>query len=77
MLYLNKDDRSRYDELIDIETDELMVHTCSCNFKNPCYLRVKDIVINGSVNFLHTPLATNMSSVLRISLEHCVKENQK
>jgi hypothetical protein len=74
ILYLNKDDRSKYDELIDIETDELMVHTCLCNFKNPCYLRIKDIVINKSVNFLHTPLATNMSSVFRISLEHCVKE---
>jgi hypothetical protein len=77
ILYLNKDDRSRYDELMDIETDELIIHTCLCNFKNPCYLRIKDIVINKSVNFLRTPWATNMSSVFRISLEHCVKEKQK
>jgi hypothetical protein len=74
ILYLNSEDRKQYDQLIDVETEELMVHNCLCNFKNHFYLKIKDIIVNKSIKFRHTPLATNMSSVFRISLEHCLRE---
>jgi hypothetical protein len=76
ILYLNKDDRKKYNELIEIDVEPVVMNNCLCNYKNPFYMKIKSIVINKSVSFLHHPLATNLSSVFRIGLEHVIKEQK-
>jgi hypothetical protein len=77
ILYLSKDDRNRYSELIEIET-EPVVSTCLCrDIKIPFYQRIKSIIINKETNFLITPYGTNLSSVFKASLECCLTEKEK
>jgi hypothetical protein len=70
---LNKEDRGRYNELIEIETEEVQHDCCIKNFTNPCYLKIKNIYLLNRVNFCTTAYAVNMTSTFRISLEHCSK----
>ena len=73
ILYLNMEDRSRYEELIETETEPIIIKTCVCkDCASPFFERIKSITINKSVNFLLTPFATNMCSVFRISLEYAI-----
>jgi hypothetical protein len=73
ILYLNEDDRRKYDELIEIETENVVSKNCFCKeCKNPFYLHIKNIYVNNSVNFLTTPFAVNMTSTFKISLERCL-----
>jgi hypothetical protein len=75
ILILKADERQQYDELIDIETDGVAINNCLCkDYFNPFYDRIKNIIVNKSVNFLVSPYAMNMTSVFRISLEFCLRE---
>jgi hypothetical protein len=77
ILYLSKSDREKYNELIDIETEEVIINNRFCkNCSSPFYLKTKSITVNKSVNFLNTPFAVNMSSVFKISLEHVIRETK-
>jgi hypothetical protein len=71
--YLNTEDRKKYDQLIDIETEKVIINSCLCkDCFNPFYEKIKYIHVNNSLNFLTTPFAVNMSSTFRISLEYCL-----
>jgi hypothetical protein len=77
ILYLNREDRNKYEDLIEIETEEIVVNNCFCtSCNNPFYQKIKSIIINKSVNFLLTPYSTNLSSVFKVSLEHVLKEQK-
>ena len=74
ILYLNKQDRGRYNELVDIET-EPVDSKCFCkNFTNPFYLRIKSIFVLNKVNFLNTHYAVNMMTIFKINLEYCLSD---
>jgi hypothetical protein len=78
ILFLNSTDMKYYDRLISIETESVIASNCLCeSCKSPFYEKIVSIVINNSVNFLHTQYATNMTSVFRISLDHCLTDNLK
>jgi hypothetical protein len=78
ILYLKREDRPRYEDLIDIETEPVVVHNCFCkDCTNPFYEKIKEIHVNRSVNFLSTAHAVNMSSVFRISLSFCLRRVKK
>jgi hypothetical protein len=52
ILYLSKEDREKYNELIDIETDAVIIHNCFCsNCNHPFIEKIKAININRAVNF--------------------------
>jgi hypothetical protein len=73
ILYLQKEDRERYDELIEIETEKIIVNNCFCkDCFNPFYCRIKNIYVNSKVNFLTTAFAVNMQSTFRINLDLCL-----
>ena len=79
ILYLSKEDRPKWDELIVIDTEKVQVSNClscvlpSCkSCSNPFYEEIKHIFINNSVNFLTTPYSVNMTTTFRISLQHCL-----
>jgi hypothetical protein len=77
ILYLNREDRNKYEDLIEIETEEIVVNNCFCtSCNNPFYQKIKSIIINKSVNFLLTPYSTNLLSVFKVSLEHVLKEQK-
>jgi hypothetical protein len=77
ILYLSKDDSSRYNELIEIETEPVMSNCFCRDIKIPFYQRIKSIIINKETNFLITPYGTNLSSVFKVSLEYCLTEKEK
>jgi hypothetical protein len=73
ILYLNSDDRKKYDSLIDIETEKIISTNCFCKeCCNPFYEKIKNIHVNKQVNFLTTPFAVNMQTTFRISLDFCL-----
>jgi hypothetical protein len=76
ILYLSKEDRPKWDQLVTIETEKIITNNCLCkSCTNPFYEKVKHIFVNNSVNFLTTPFAVNMTSTFRISLEYVLTEN--
>jgi hypothetical protein len=73
ILYLKREDRNNYDELIEIETEKVPTNSCFCkDFYNPFYLSIKNIYVLNRINFLTTRLAVNMERVFKISLEKCL-----
>jgi hypothetical protein len=75
ILYLSKEDRNRYDSLIEIETEPIVINNCFCkNCNHPFILKIKSIYVNKSTNFLTTSFAVNMTSTFRISLEYTIKD---
>ena len=78
ILYLNQDDRKNFDELIEIETEKIVVHNCFCkDCHNPFYTKIKSIYVNKSCNFLSTPFAVSMTSTFKISLDHCLSDKKE
>jgi hypothetical protein len=79
ILFLNKEDKNKYNEIIEIEVEPIIINSCFCiaDCKNPFIQKIKSIYINKSINFLITPYAVNMSTTFRISLELCLKEKVK
>jgi hypothetical protein len=74
ILYLSKEDRQKYNELIDIETDSIVMKNCFCkDCNNPFILKVKSMIINKSINFFNTVFSVNMASVFKISLEYVTR----
>jgi hypothetical protein len=73
--YLGKEDRQNYDKLIQIETEKIIMDTCLCKTcVNPAYEKIKHIFVDNKINFLTTPVAVNMSTTFKISLEFCLTE---
>jgi hypothetical protein len=73
ILYLSRDDRPKYDELIEIETEKVVMNNCFCkDCFNPFYLHIKNIFVSNKTNFLTTPYAVSMSSTFRINLDLCL-----
>jgi hypothetical protein len=56
--------------VIDIRTEEKKKTSCGC--MAPIYVKIKSIMINKTIPFLHTEIATRMSDEFKISLEYCV-----
>jgi hypothetical protein len=74
ILYLRKEDRPRFDDFIEIETENVIIHNCFCkDCYNPFYVKIKNIHVNKTVNFMTTPYAVNMMTVFKINLEYCLK----
>ncbi|GHU21693.1 hypothetical protein FACS189472_14460 [Alphaproteobacteria bacterium] len=75
ILYFKKEDRPRFDELVEIETERVVMSNCFCkDCYNPFYVRIKSIFCNKSVNFLSTAHAVNMTTVFKINLELCLRD---
>jgi hypothetical protein len=74
ILYLSKDDRGNYEQLIDIETEKIVSNSCFCkDCVNPFYEKIKNIfVLKNHINFLTTPHAVNMTTQFRINLDLCL-----
>ena len=71
ILYLKKEDRKNYNDLIELDTEP--VEAC-CWKQNPFYLRIRSIYVLNSVNFLNTPFAVNMATTFRICLDYCLSD---
>jgi hypothetical protein len=73
ILYLKKEDRQKWNELIDIEIERIVSNNCFCtDCYNPFYQKIKNIFVMNRINFLSTPHAVNMTVIFRISLELCL-----
>jgi hypothetical protein len=73
ILYLKNEDRSRWDELVEIETEKIVVSNCFCkDCYNPFYLQIKNIFVPNKVNFMSTQQAVVMNVIFKISLELCL-----
>jgi hypothetical protein len=73
ILYSAKDDRERWDSLINVETERVVSSNCFCkDCYNPFYRKIKNIYVLNKINFLTTPFAVNMSSTFGISLDLCL-----
>jgi hypothetical protein len=78
ILYLSKEDRPKWNELIVIDTEKIITTNCFCkSCTNPFYEKIKNIYVNNTVNFMATPYAVNMTSTFKISLEYCLSEELK
>jgi hypothetical protein len=75
ILYLSKEDRLNYENLILIDTEKVVISSCFCkDCVNPFYERIKNIFItNDYTNFLTTQHAVNMTTLFKINLELCLK----
>jgi hypothetical protein len=73
ILYLKKEDRRRWDELVEIETEKIVVSNCFCkDCYNPLYLQIKNIFVLNKVNFMSTQHSVVMNVIFKISLELCL-----
>jgi hypothetical protein len=77
ILYLSKEDRQKYNELMDTETGLIVMKNYFCkDCNNPFTSKVKSIIINKSINFFNTAFSVNMTSIFKISLEYVIREQK-
>ncbi|GHU22470.1 hypothetical protein FACS189472_15350 [Alphaproteobacteria bacterium] len=75
ILYLYKEDRVKWNELVTIDTEKISHDNCFCkSCVNPFYEKIKHILVSNTVYFMATPYAVNMTSTFQISLEFCLTE---
>jgi hypothetical protein len=62
-LYLTGEEKNKFDSLVDIDVEPVIIHTCVCkDFISPFIAKIKSIIIYKSVCFLLALFAINMSS---------------
>jgi hypothetical protein len=64
--------RSRYAELVQIETQPSKFSSSCCNCNHSVFEEITSIVINQTDNFKTTDAATRMENIFKISLSVCI-----